>query len=98
MVEAMASGLPVVATNTGGIGEYITDGAGFLCPRGDPHALAAATLRLLDDADLRGAMSCASRARALQLDFRLVAAKMCEIYSELLMPTKNDVQIGNVRS
>ncbi len=43
MVEAMASGLPVVATNTGGVGEYITDGAGLLCQPQDPQALAAAS-------------------------------------------------------
>ena len=84
MVEAMASGLPVVATNTGGVGEYITDGAGLLCQPQDPQALAAAALRLLDDADLQRSMSCASRRRALRLDWRLVAAKMCEIYSRLL--------------
>jgi glycosyltransferase involved in cell wall biosynthesis len=61
MVEAMACGLPVVATNSGGIGEYITDGAGVLCPPQDAQALAAASLRLLDNADFRRAMSAASR-------------------------------------
>jgi glycosyltransferase involved in cell wall biosynthesis len=85
MVEAMASGLPVVATSTGGIGEYVTDGAGLLCPPHDPQALAMATLRLLDDPTLQRTMACASRKRALRLDWRLVAAKMCEIYSRLLI-------------
>jgi len=88
MLEAMASGLPAVATNTGGIGEYINDGAGFLCPPQDPHAMAAATLRLLDDSDLQRTMSRASRRRALRLDYRLMAAKMCEIYSRLLVPSE----------
>ena len=96
MVEAMASGLPVVSTNSGGIGEYITDGAGILCPPQDPQALAAATLRLLDNAELRGAMSEASRQRALHLDFRRVATRMREIYSGLLAPTHHDAEIGGI--
>jgi glycosyltransferase involved in cell wall biosynthesis len=94
MVEAMACGLPVVATNSGGIGEYITDGAGVLCPPQDAQALAAASLRLLDNADFRRAMSAASRQRALQLDFRLVAAKMYEIYSRLLPEEGRDAWIS----
>jgi glycosyltransferase involved in cell wall biosynthesis len=94
MLEAIASGLPVVATDTGGIGEYINDGSGFLCPPQDPHALATATLRLLDNSDLQKTMSRASRERALKLDFRLVAMKMCEIYSRLLVP-KEQLQLDS---
>ena len=94
MVEAMACGLPVVATDSGGITEYITEEAGLLCPPQDPQALAAAALRLLGDADLRRAMSEASRQRALQLDFRRVAARMHEIYSGLLAPGRGDAEIA----
>ncbi len=55
-LEAMASGTPVVATGTGGSGEYLRDGANALvyAPRDDPAALAAAVGRLRDDAALRG--------------------------------------------
>lgn len=55
LIEAMFARLPVVATNVGGIGEVVVDGeTGFLAPAGDDAALAAAVLRLADDAELCG--------------------------------------------
>jgi glycosyltransferase involved in cell wall biosynthesis len=64
LAQAMASGLPVVATPNTGADELITDGVeGFLVPPGDPNA-AAERLRLLaDDADLRREMGIRARAR-----------------------------------
>ncbi len=54
ILEAMASGLPVVATRVGGNPELVEHGAsGFLVPRGDPPALAAALERYLAQPDLR---------------------------------------------
>lgn len=53
MLEAMATGLPVVATLHGGIPEAVTDGHdGLLVPEHSPKELAAAILRILDDASL----------------------------------------------
>lgn len=50
IIEAMASGLPVVASNVGGIPELVEDGkTGHLVPPGDAKALAAALNGLLDD-------------------------------------------------
>ena len=51
-LEAMASGTPVVATGTGGSGEYLADGENSLIytPRDDPAALAGAVARLRDPA------------------------------------------------
>ncbi len=49
-LEAMAAGVPVVASTAGGISEVVEDGvAGILCPIGDVDALAAAALHLLSD-------------------------------------------------
>ena len=54
MLEAMATGLPVVATRHGGIPEAVIDGeSGLLVPENDSPALAMAVLRLLEDDGLR---------------------------------------------
>ena len=84
MLEAMASGLPVVATDRGTLSEYVVDGTGLLCPPRDPQALAAATLRLLGDLYLQTKMAAASRRHAVGLDFRVVADQMCTVYSNVL--------------
>jgi glycosyltransferase involved in cell wall biosynthesis len=53
LLEAMASGVPVIGTNTGGIPDIIEDNVnGFLVPPGDPGAIARAILSILEDADL----------------------------------------------
>jgi glycosyltransferase involved in cell wall biosynthesis len=66
-LEAMAFGLPIVATTAGGLPEVVEDGVtGLLVPPGDAHALAAAILRLLHDADLRQRLGQAGRARVLR--------------------------------
>ena len=54
IIEAMACGLPVIATAVGGIPEQVQDGrTGFLVPAGDADAMAERVLQLLNDAALR---------------------------------------------
>ncbi|MCC6454915.1 MAG: glycosyltransferase [Caldilineaceae bacterium] len=53
LLEAMASGLPVVATNHGGSREMVTEGTGLLVPANDPLTLAGALALLLEHPDLR---------------------------------------------
>jgi glycosyltransferase involved in cell wall biosynthesis len=68
ILEAMASGLPVVATRVGGIPESVEhEKTGLLVEPGDPQALARAILRLLTDDSLRRAMGKAARQRAVAL-------------------------------
>jgi glycosyltransferase involved in cell wall biosynthesis len=67
LLEAMAAGLPIVATAVGGVPEVVVDDAtGLLVPPGDPNALAEAITRLLRDPDLRRTMGQAGRARVVQ--------------------------------
>lgn len=66
-VEAMAAGVPVVATATAALPEVVANGTtGLLVPVGDDDALHAALERLLDDADLRRRMGRAGRMRVEQ--------------------------------
>lgn len=66
VLEAMATGLPVVATATGGVPELIRhEKEGLLVPPKDPDALAAAIRRLVEDAGLRQTLGGNARARAL---------------------------------
>ena len=65
LVEAMAAGVPIVATGVGGILDAVTDGEnGLLVPPRDPRALARGVTRLLGSATLRNAMGRAGRTRA----------------------------------
>ncbi|HEY1357630.1 MAG TPA: glycosyltransferase family 4 protein [Thermoleophilaceae bacterium] len=63
VLEAMAAGLPVVATRSGGIVEQVTPETGVLVEAGDASALAAAVSELLDDPAARGSMGRAARER-----------------------------------
>jgi glycosyltransferase involved in cell wall biosynthesis len=63
-LEAMAFGVPALATTAGGASEVVTDGEnGVLVPPDDPPAVADAVRRLADDPDRLAEMSAAARAR-----------------------------------
>jgi glycosyltransferase involved in cell wall biosynthesis len=65
VLEAMAAGLPVIASSVGGIPELVDDGeTGILVEAGQAHELAAAISRLLADPGLRRRMGDAGRDRA----------------------------------
>jgi glycosyltransferase involved in cell wall biosynthesis len=67
LVEAMASGVPVVSTNVGGPAETIVDGeTGYLVPPGRPDLIAERVLSLLLDAELRNQMGSAGRKRVME--------------------------------
>jgi len=53
ILEAMRAGLPVVATNVGGVRELVDDQTGILVPAGDPSSLAAAIRELIANPQLR---------------------------------------------
>jgi glycosyltransferase involved in cell wall biosynthesis len=65
VIEAMASGLPIVATNVGALAEAIEDGVtGLLVPPNDPDAIVKAICTLADHPERLVAMRAAARARA----------------------------------
>jgi glycosyltransferase involved in cell wall biosynthesis len=67
IIEAMAHGLPVIATDVGGIPDIISADTGILVPRGDSAALADAMCELIGDAQRRKAMGEAARRRYEEL-------------------------------
>lgn len=82
LLEAMASGLAVVASRVGGNPEVVADGeTGLLVPPGDPDALAAAILRLLRDGAERRRMEQAGRRRVERcFDVRRMTAAYERLY------------------
>jgi len=88
MLEAMATGLPVVATRHGGIPEAVTDGeSGLLVPENDSGALEAAILRLLDDEALRQRLGAGAR-RDVESKFDRAAqiSRLEALYKDLMHP------------
>jgi len=82
-LEAMASGLPIVATNAASMPEVIPDGrAGLLVPPGDTVALAAALIELLADPGLRAEYGAYGQEYVEQYDWERVA----ELFLEQVEP------------
>jgi glycosyltransferase involved in cell wall biosynthesis len=86
ILEAMAAGLPVVASDVGGVRELVVEGAtGMLVPAGDPDALAAALERLLGDPELRRRLGAAGRERARErFDLSALRRAHLELYAREL--------------
>ena len=85
LVEAMAAGLPVVASGIPGYDEVVTNGVdGLLVPPRDPAALAQAAGSILDDPGLAGRLSSAGLARAATFDWRVVGARLEALYDRAI--------------
>ena len=85
IIEAMAAGVPVIATPLGGSKELVTPETGILVPAEDPDAFAAAITQLAEDNERRKRMGKACRLRAEQLFCATQNARLTEdLYLDLL--------------
>ncbi|WP_209835509.1 glycosyltransferase family 4 protein [Ruegeria sp. HKCCE3926] len=86
IVEAFHAGLPVIATDCGGVSELVSEQVGRLCPVGDAEGLTAAVLELAGNEELRRELG--SNARALAREDRFdpthVHERIEQIYRQML--------------
>jgi glycosyltransferase involved in cell wall biosynthesis len=86
MLEAMAAGTPVVATNVGGIPDLVSPAEGILVPPDDPKALAGAIRATVLDRDAAAARASAARQRQrARFDVASWSAQYEEIYRDLIV-------------
>jgi glycosyltransferase involved in cell wall biosynthesis len=84
VLEAMATGRPVVTTTTGGIVDIIVDGeSGLLVPPGDEDKLAEAMGRLVNDADLRARLAAGARVRVQRFTASAVVERLEAVYARV---------------
>lgn len=87
LLEALAAGLPVIATRVGGISEIVEDGReGFLIAPGEVDVLSDRLLRLATDASLRETMSDHARARSNGFGIEETAGAYLEIFERHFRP------------
>ncbi len=92
-VEAMASGIPVVATNVGGIPDFLVDpifsgkekATGLFCDENDPKSVASSIVRLVRDNELRHAIvENAKKMVSEKYDWDIIAKDMKDIFEDLM--------------
>ena len=85
LLEAMASGLPIVSTRAVGVVDCLEDGRdALLVPPRDAHALAEAIVRMLEDAELRRRLARTALAEVRELySWQAVAGRIQQVYGQL---------------
>lgn len=91
-IEAMAMGIPVVASRVGGVPEVVGDGTtGFLVPPGAPQEISKAVLNLIEDPALRKQMGENGARRAAEgFDWHRNASDMAKIYRRITKGARVD--------
>ena len=89
IMEAMASGCPVVSTPVGGITELVHSGEnGLLVPVGDVHGFAEAIERLLDDKVLRDQLCATAKETVKGFSWDASAEKTIELYNRIISSSR----------
>ena len=90
LFEAMASGRPVICTDSGGPAEYVKNGeTGFVVPVGQPAAMAARIRQLLDDPALQDRLGAEGRRQTIgEFDYDRMVADIVAVYEDTLRRTR----------
>jgi phosphatidylinositol alpha-mannosyltransferase len=91
LVEAMAAGVPVVASDIAGYREVLPASAGVLVPPGDVRALSTAIGDLLQDDEARLRMGAAGRCEAEQYAWPRIAERTLAVYERVLLEKGSDL-------
>ena len=84
-LEAMASGVPVISTNTGGLPEVNIDGvSGYLSPVGDVECMSKNALKILKNNNTLQAFKIASKSVASKFDIHPIVSKYESVYEKAL--------------
>ena len=91
-LEAMASALPVIASDVGGLHEVVEDDrTGIVVPPADPKAIASAIVRLIESDELRARMGAAARARVVEnYSMEKMAARTLALYRACVRETRGE--------
>ncbi|RIK45281.1 MAG: glycosyltransferase family 1 protein [Chloroflexi bacterium] len=91
-VEAMACGLPVVASRAGGLKFTVDDEvSGLLVHPSDPKALADGLRRIIDNPGLRASMQVGARQTAIRFSWQAIAPAMLNLYERLVEGERGDL-------
>lgn len=89
VLDALALGVPVVASDTGGLPESLAAGGGILVAPGDPAALARGVASILDDPGLHERLSGDGRVAAEGFDVATMVSRTLDVYRSLVTTTGN---------
>jgi phenylacetate-CoA ligase len=91
ILEAMASGMPIVSTGTGDIVNMIEHGvSGTIVPPKDPNAMAAAVVQLLRHPVHARAMAARAAERLNRYSWNVVGAQWSALYSEMMQRRRSE--------
>lgn len=91
LIEAMAIGLPIVATNAGGITELIENGYnGIAVPKEDPEKFASAIIKLIKDENLRKNLSKNAIEKSKNYSSKIMAQKTLDVYEKAIKNFKSN--------
>ena len=98
LLEAMAAGLPIVASDIAGYRLVVADGCdGLLTPPGDEQAIARTIVALLNDPAQRAKMRECGLRKAAEYDWHIVAQRVLEYYDQLIIARRENVPVNSSR-